>query len=495
MNAIDFGSLCHASCAPRELCERGIDRNGDVLDVHECGARSTGFYCPVNASLPVLCPAGYACPTSGSAAPPVTCPATFFAPPQGAAACSVPAIFVSTFAGSTTSGFVNGVSSNAIFRMPYQAAVDNAGDVFVIDSLNYRVRRITAAGVVSTVAGSGTAGYADGYGASAQFNTEASGIAVNADGTVLYVGDSLNHRIRRVDVSTGLVSTLAGNGVAGWVDGGGMAAQFNRPGMLALDAQDNIYVAERNPGRRVRKITPFGVVTTVAGCSSAAWVDGVGTQACFVDPVGVAVDNNTLWVVDNGVSRIRRINFATAAVSTVAGGDGSILFADGIGSMARFSHPHGIAMSGDGIKVALIGDLANNRVRQLALASSEVTTFAGLGQNAYADGSGPSTAVSFQGPFGVTVDRAGTAVYVLSYDPAASNALYTSMVRKITSLASCPSGMFSVNATTCAPCPAAGWLCPAGAQHIWLPRRMCACLVCCDYAYGRENGCLTFTGY
>jgi hypothetical protein len=111
----------------------------------------------------------------------------------------------------------------------------------------------------------------------------------------------------------------------------------------------------------------------------------------------------------------------------------------------------------------LIADYNNHRVRQLVLESNEVTTFAGSGQNAYVDGSGSSTAVSFQGPIGVTVDRAGTAVYVLSSNPAAGWQ-FTSMVRKITSLTNCPSGMYSVNATTCAPCPAVGVFCPAGAH-------------------------------
>ncbi len=412
----------------------------------------------------MLCPAGFACPSSGSAAPPVTCPATFFAPPQGAAACSVPAIYVTTLAGSNTSGFANGVGSHAQFNHPFQTAVDTAGNVFVLDTNNYRVRRITPAGVVSTVAGSGTAGYADGYGASAHFKTQWSGIAVNADGTILYVGDSLNRRVRRVDVSTGLVSTLAGNGIEGWADGRATAAQFKYPSLMTLDAQDNIYMTER-PGARVRKITPLGVVTTVAGCSGASWVDGMGTQACFVDPIGVAVDDNILWVADN--SRIRRIDLTTGAVSTVAGG-GSNSFADGVGSLAGFRGPHGIAMGqrrGLDSKVILIADLANNRVRQLALATTEVTTFAGSGQNAYVDASGSSTAVSFQGPIGITVDRTGTAVYVLSYDPTpqGSGSTFTSMVRKVTSLATCPSGMFSVNATTCAPCLATGVFCPAGA--------------------------------
>ncbi len=430
--------------------------------------RSTGFYCPANGSLPVLCPAGYACPSIGSATPPVTCPTTLFAPPLGSAACSVPPMYVSTFAGSTSSGFANDVGSNAQFRFPFQTAVDAADNVFVIDAANHRVRRITAAGNVSTVAGSGAAGYADGYGASAQFKTEWSGIAVTADGSILYVGDSLNYRVRRVDVSTGLVTTLAGNGTAGFADGSGTSARFRYPSLLSLDAQDNIYLTERGPGNRVRKITPLGVVTTVAGCSVAAWVDGVGTQACFADPIGVAVDDNLLWVADGGNSRIRRIDLATGAVSTVAG-RGSGAFVEGVGSLAGFHAPHGIALGqrrGSDSKVLLIADYGNHRVRQLALATNEVTTFAGSGLNQYADGSGSSIASSFKGPIGVTVDRAGSAVYVLSADPDPQGCGWgcTSSVRKITSLVSCPSGMYSVNATTCAPCPASGVLCPAGAH-------------------------------
>lgn len=209
--------------------------------------------------------------------------------------------FVSTFAGSSH-GFADGADTAAQFKNPYGIAVDSAGTLYVADSGNSRIRKITPDGQVSTLAGSDTAGNADGTGVDAQF-TYPRGIAVDSAGTV-YVADASNHRIRKV-MSTGEVTTLAGSS-QGFSDGDGAAAQFNSPYGIAVDAWGTIYVADAG-NNRIRKITPEGVVSTLAG-STYGLVDGTGTAAKFYNPSGIAVDaSGTLYVADTYNDRIRKI--------------------------------------------------------------------------------------------------------------------------------------------------------------------------------------------
>jgi hypothetical protein len=367
---------------------------------------------------------------------------------------------VSTLTGSTTSGFADGMGTGAMFSFPYQSAVDIAGNVFVSDKNNQRIRRITPFGLVTTVAGSGTAGYVDGYGTLTSFRLEYSGIVVDAAGTLLLVADPGNFCVRRIDIGTGLVTTFVGSGQSGLADGVGTAAKFQYPGLLALDASGNVYVAERGP--RMRKITPAGVVTSVAG-SATGWKDGVGTNAQFSTPIGIAVDRNgTLWVADTYNNyRIRRIT-QDGMVTTVAG-DGTDRFADGLGTLARINSAYGLTFGADrNADILLIGE-NSNRIRQLVWNGSVaiVTTFAGSGANAYMDGTG--TAVGFQLPFGVTADRTGTNVIVLSYNgEPVTGPMTTSMVRKVSPAASCSSGSYSVNASSCVACATLGIFCPSG---------------------------------
>jgi len=159
---------------------------------------------------------------------------------------------ISTFAGTGSAGHAEGIGSTALFNSPYGVAVDSRGNVYVADNGNHRIRKITPAGVVSTFAGTGSAGHADGTGTEAQFNLPF-GVAVDSSDNV-FVADIDNNRIRKI-TPTGVVSTLAGTGTPGHADGASNTAQFYSPTGVAMDSSGNVYVADfRN--HRIRKITP-----------------------------------------------------------------------------------------------------------------------------------------------------------------------------------------------------------------------------------------------
>ena len=211
---------------------------------------------------------------------------------------------VTTLAGSAIYGFADGTGTVAQFNSPQAVAVDSFGTVYVADQLNNRIRKITTAGVVTTLAGSGVAGFADGTGTAAQFNYP-SDVAVDSSGTV-YVGDTYNHRIRKI-TTAGVVTTLAGSGVFAYADGTGTAAQFYNPAGVAVDSSGTVYVADVS-NNRIRKITPAGVVTTLAGSGARGYADGTGTAAQFYRPGGVAVDSSgTVYVGDTYNNRIRKV--------------------------------------------------------------------------------------------------------------------------------------------------------------------------------------------
>ena len=306
---------------------------------------------------------------------------------------------VTTLAGSTA-GPADGVATAAQFNLPQSVAVDAAGNVYVAEGNNHRIRKITTAGAVSTLAGS-TFGFANGVGAAAQFNSPG-GVAVDAAGNV-YVADSNNNRIRKI-TAAGAVSTLAGSGTAGSANGDGSVAQFRNPGGVAVDAAGNVYVADTD-NNRIRKVTAEGSVSTLAG-STAGFADGSGAAAQFSLPFGVAVDAaGNVYVADASNNRIRKVT-ALGVVSTLAGStDG---FADGSGAAARFSTPFDVAVDASGN--VYVADFSNNRIRKVT-AAGVVSTLAGS-TNGFLDGSG--AAAQFNLPQGVAVDAAGN-VYVADW--------------------------------------------------------------------------------
>jgi sugar lactone lactonase YvrE len=341
-----------------------------------------------------------------------------------------------TLAGTAgVTGSTDGSGTAAAFSSPTGIATGPTGDVYVADSGNSTIRKITPAGVVTTLAGvAGVRGSADGSGAWATFSGPG-GVATDTAGN-LYVADAGNNTIRKI-TPAGVVTTLAGMpGVEGSADGTGAAAQFSGPWGIATDVVGNVYVGDTG-NCMIRKISPAGGVSTLAGtnnsyitppskvdpgqlipCSGSA--DGVGSAAQFTNPTGVAADSvGYIYVADSGNNRIRKITPA-GVVTTLAGS--SFGSSDGTGSAANFNYPTGISVGSAG--TVYVGDWGNSTVRAVT-PNGVVTTLAGLAMVlGKADGFG--TAASFQSPWGVAADSSGN-VYV-----ADNGGGYGSTIRKIT---------------------------------------------------------------
>ena len=279
---------------------------------------------------------------------------------------------VSTLAGSAGNpAYADGIGAAARFDYPYSVAVDASGAVYVADFSNHCIRKVTPAGVVTTLAGAaGNPGYADGTGTNAQFNCPRS-VAVDASGTV-YVAETGNNCIRKV-TAAGVVSTLAGSaGNPGYADGTNTVAQFNSPQGMAVDVNGNVYVAD-NGNNCIRMVTPAGVVSTLVGSTTCGFADGTGVAAQFNGPTGVALDaSGTIYVSDCNNCCIRRVTPA-GVVTTLAGLAENSGYADGTGTAARFRYPSNVALDANG--TVYVADQGNNHIRMVTPAGV-VTTLA-----------------------------------------------------------------------------------------------------------------------
>jgi len=221
------------------------------------------------------------------------------------------------FAGSGTYGSADGTGTEASFYYPWAIEIDSNDNLFVSDHANHLIRKITPGGVVTTFAGSGSAGSADGTGTAASFNTP-TGLSFDSSGN-LFVADWLGHNIRKITPS-GVVTTFAGSGSMGPADGTGTAASFYRPLGIAIDNGNNLYIGD-SYNNKIRKITSAGVVTTLAGSGTAGSADGTGTEASFKTPYGIEMgeNNSTIYVADFGNHSIRKIVFnATPVIASIS---------------------------------------------------------------------------------------------------------------------------------------------------------------------------------
>ncbi len=315
---------------------------------------------------------------------------------------------VTTIAGTVgVTGSVDGQGTNALFNSPQGIAVDISGNVYVADTNNSTIRKITNTGAVSTFAGTATfTGSVDSVGTNARFNYP-TGVAVDAVGNV-YVADFANSTIRKITAG-GSVSTFAGTaGSSGSADGAGSSARFDHPGSVAVDGAGTVYVIDTS-SQTVRKIGAAGNVTTLAGAAGLPGnVDAFGTNAKFFYPfgIGVTASGSTVYVADTGNHTIRAVT-SGGTVTTYAGASGLTGIADGVGGEALFRYPNGIAIDGSGN--LYVADHDNNTIRKVT-PSGAVTTFAGsagLSGNVNGTGSG----ARFNGPTGVAIDSSSN-VYV-----------------------------------------------------------------------------------
>ena len=260
---------------------------------------------------------------------------------------------VTTLAGSSEKGYVDGFGMQARFNNVTGLAVDSLGNIYVADSDNNRIRKITPDGVVSTIAGSDP-GLENGIGSDAKFHEPLS-LALDKKGN-LFVADSYNHLIRRVSLANNEVTTFAGS-TNGFADGPAPSAKFSVPFGVCIDKAGNLYVADLY-NYRIRKITPDGTVSTHAGGDQGV-TDGQGTNAKFHTPISIGIDSKeNIFVMDLATDKLRIVS-PTRYVSTFAGGDEGYL--DGQAMSARFASPHGVTVADDGS--IYVADKDNLRIR------------------------------------------------------------------------------------------------------------------------------------
>jgi hypothetical protein len=319
---------------------------------------------------------------------------------------------VTTLAGTgsqCTSNCDHTTGTLAGFYSPWGITTDGT-NLYVVDNTKHRIRKIViSTGAVTTVAGTGSDGAINSADGPPSFYQPR---GITTDGTNLYVADSQNFRIRKIVISTGVVTTLAGSS-SGYLDHAtGTSAEFNKPFDITTDGT-NLYVVD-TVNNRIRKIViSTGAVTTLAGSGSACASNistgcdnPTGTSASFKAPYGITTDGTNLYVADTENHRIRKIVISTGAVTTLAG-DGSQGLGDHpTGTSATFTYPHGITTDGTNLYVT---DTNNHRIRKIVIDNGTVTTLAGS-STGYADNA-TGTSAQFATPKGITTD--GTNLYVV----------------------------------------------------------------------------------
>lgn len=312
---------------------------------------------------------------------------------------------VTTFAGTAgTSGDTDGTGTSALFHAPRGITTDGT-NLYVTNYDKHTIRKIViSSGVVTTLAGtSGTSGTTDGTGTAAKFNFPA---GITTDGTNLYVADG-SHTIRKIVISSGEVTTLAGTvGTSGFIDATGTAARFNYPAGITTDGT-NLYVTETS-NHIIRKIViSTGVVSIFAGTvNNSGTTDATATAAKFNVPIGITTDGTNLYVADASNHTIRKIVISSVVVTTLAGTAGTSGSTDGTGTAAKFNGNAGIITDGTNLYVT---DRGNHTIRKIVISSGVVTTLAGsAGNTGTTDGTG--SVARFYYPRHVTTD--GTSLYI-----------------------------------------------------------------------------------
>ncbi len=312
---------------------------------------------------------------------------------------------ITTVAGDGTEGFGGdgGPATSARLNYPLGVAVDSMGNLYIADAENYRIRKVDAAGIISTVAGNGTEGFSGdgGVATDAQLNGP-SDVSVDSRGN-FYIADVLDNRIRKVN-TTGIITTVAGNGMAGFSGDGGPAtdAQLSSPTGVTVDSKGNLYIAEYF-NYRIRKVDTAGIIFTVVGNGTGGFSgdSGVATSAQLNNPGDIAFDNsNNLYITDS--HRIRKVDTA-GIISTVAGNGTEGFSGDGgVATDAQLNGPSGVGVDSRGN--LYIADVWDNRIRKVNT-TGIISTVAGNGTWGYSGDGGVATSAQLNGPGGVAVDN------------------------------------------------------------------------------------------
>ncbi|HEY9898773.1 MAG TPA: SMP-30/gluconolactonase/LRE family protein [Pantanalinema sp.] len=307
---------------------------------------------------------------------------------------------VTTFSGIGT-GFADGNSQQARFNSALGLTFDAAGNLYAADSSNDRIRRIAPDGSVATWAGDGTADQRDGARLQARFKSP-NGVFFDRRTGSLYVSEAYD-KIRKID-SSGNVTTFAGTGTPGFVDGAAQSGLLNTPWGMAMDAAGNLYVADSR-NHAIRKITPSGAISTFAGSGQPGSLDGKGSNARFSRPRGIAFDaDGNLYVADTENHQIRKVS-PTGTVTTFAG-SGRPGYVDATGAEAEFNEPYDLAFDARGR--LFVADFMN-RVVRVVTPQGAVSTYAGSGRRGLYNGDAPYA--QFDNMSGLAIDAAGN-VYV-----------------------------------------------------------------------------------
>jgi uncharacterized protein (TIGR03437 family) len=321
---------------------------------------------------------------------------------------------ITTVAGNGTAAYSGdgGPAVSASLNTPHGIATDSAGNIYIADVINNRVRAVAPNGTISTIAGTGIGDFSGDGGPANKAALDYPYYAAVDSGGVIYIADTNNGRVRSIATS-GIISTLAGNGGPFSGDGGaGIGALLNYPSSVALDAAGNIYVAD-TWNNRVRKLTRAGTITTVAGSGNlgAAGDGGPATAANINHPYGIAVDSaGNLYIADTNNNRIREVTI-DGVIHTIAGNGTRGYSGDsGAATAATLANPRGVQVDGAGN--VYIADSFNHVIREVNKKTGVITTIAGTGLSGFAGDGGPATSALLNTPLGVSVDAAGN-VYIV----------------------------------------------------------------------------------
>ncbi|MBD2700853.1 hypothetical protein IC229_09400 [Spirosoma sp. BT702] len=320
---------------------------------------------------------------------------------------------ISTVAGNGTEGFSGdgGQATSAMLYGPRGVAVDGSGNLYIADQNNNRIRKVNTSGIISTYAGNGYASFGGDGGQATNANLfYPQAVAIDGSGN-FYIADASNVRIRKV-AANGIITTIAGTGTYGFSgDGGvGTSAQIGYVTGLAVDAGGNVFFADQD-NQRIRKITPAGIISTVVGTGSSGFSGdgGQATNATLSYPSGVAIDaSGNLYIADQYNNRIRKVT-TNGIITTIAGTYSSSHSGDGGPAINAALSPYAVSLDGSGN--LYIVDRSNRRVRKITMSSGIISTVAGNGAEGFSGDGGQATNASLSSPSGVAVDASGT-IYI-----------------------------------------------------------------------------------